>query len=414
MSFPLDDYPSDRVVLNGGRIVEESILDPDLAADVRASMEEWGEKSCLSVPISFNDEPVGMLVLIETERERRFSAKEIDLARGLGEQAAAAIHHARLYRRERSQNDRLLALLESSRVLAGSLDVTKVLDELRAGAAGLFGAQHVDVDVALARATTAATCPSRRRSRKPRTATTTPTSRGRPCSLDDLSAQGDGTRRTRPGELRRSLPRGGPLVLQGEAQGFVDVRLKGGHELGHDEMGLLQILAGQTAAAIVNARLYRTIERQAITDGLTGPLQPPLLLRAPQPGVRARPALRPPAVAADDRHRRLQALQRPLRSSRRRPRAGGGRPHPHRAAAPGSRPRGALRRRGVRRPPAQHAPRRRPGRGRPAGAPDRRPDARRSGAAPESDGRAHRGRAHPPAHRRRRRSRASATGRSPT
>ena len=109
MSFPLDDYPSDRVVLSEERIVEESIVDPDLAEDVRASMEEWGEKSCLSVPISFNDEPVGMLVLIETERERRFSAKEIDLARGLGEQAAAAIYHARLYSRERSQNDRLLA-----------------------------------------------------------------------------------------------------------------------------------------------------------------------------------------------------------------------------------------------------------------------------------------------------------------
>jgi diguanylate cyclase (GGDEF)-like protein len=61
-----------------------------------------------------------------------------------------------------------------------------------------------------------------------------------------------------------------PLVLQGETQGLLDVSLKGGHELGPDEMGLLQILAGQAAAAIVNARLYRTIEREAITDGLTG------------------------------------------------------------------------------------------------------------------------------------------------
>ena len=165
-SYQLDDYPSDRLVLNGGRVVEESIFDPALTADVRASMEEWGEKSCLSVPISFNDEPVGMLVLIENERERRFSAKEIDLARGLGEQAAVAIHHARLYRREQSQNDRLMALLETSRVLAGSLDVTKVLEELRAEAAGVFGAQHVDVDAVLlgdGRRLSASCCGSRRR-----------------------------------------------------------------------------------------------------------------------------------------------------------------------------------------------------------------------------------------------------------
>jgi diguanylate cyclase (GGDEF)-like protein len=266
-SLPLDDYPSDRVVLNGGRIVEESILDPDLPEDVRVSMEQWGEKSCLSVPISFNDEPVGMLVLIETERERHFSGKEVDLARGLGEQAAAAIHRARLYGREQSQNRRLMALLETSHVLAGSLDVTKVLDEMRAEAAGLFGAQHVGVEVVLlgdggrflplAAALAEATD-------------------------DDADAPGPALE---PDELsRRVMERGEPgqeragdlcrvvvpLVLQGETQGFVDVRLDGGHELGQDEMGLLQILAGQAAAAIVNARLYRTIERQAITDGLTG------------------------------------------------------------------------------------------------------------------------------------------------
>jgi len=269
MSFPLDDYPSDRIVLNGGRIVEESILDPDLAEDVRASMEAWGEKSCLSVPISFSDEPVGMLVLIETGRERRFSAKEIDLARGLAEQAAAAIHHARLYGREQSQNDRLLALLESSRVLAGSLDVTKVLEELRAGAAGLFGAQHVDVDAALmgddGRCLPLAAALAEAADGGDDTGVPAPA-----VSLDDLSARV--MRRGEPsqessGDLCRVVV---PLVLQGKTQGFVDVRLKGGHELGNDEMGLLQILAGQTAAAIVNARLYRTIERQAITDGLTG------------------------------------------------------------------------------------------------------------------------------------------------
>jgi len=269
MSWLLDDYPSVRVVLNGGRIVEESIRGPRLAEDVRASMEEWGAKSWLSVPVSFNDEPVGMLVLMETERERRFSAKEIDLARGLAEQAAAAMHRARLYRREQSQNDRLLALLESSRVLAGSLDVTKVLDELRAGAAGLFGAQRVDVEVALAgddgRYLTLAAALAEAADGKGDT-----DEPGPDVPLDELSARVMERRepgQESTGDLCRVVV---PLVLQGEAQGFVDVRLKGGHELGHDEIELLQILAGQTAAAIVNARLYGTIERQAITDGLTG------------------------------------------------------------------------------------------------------------------------------------------------
>jgi diguanylate cyclase (GGDEF)-like protein len=267
MSFQLDDYPSDRAVLNGGRVVEESILDPGLAPDVRTSMLEWGEKSCLSVPLSFDDEPVGILVLIETEHERRFSAKEIDLARGLGEQAAAAIHHARLYRREQSQNHRLMTLLETSRVLAGTLDVTKVLDGMRAEAAGVFGAERVDVDAVLlgddGRYLPLAAALADAEDDDAQEA-------GPALELDALSARV--MERREPGQeafgdLCRVVV---PLILQGEAHGFVDVRLTGGHELGHDEMGLLQILAGQAAAAIVNARLYRTIERQAITDGLTG------------------------------------------------------------------------------------------------------------------------------------------------
>ncbi len=46
----------------------------------------------------FRDLPYGLLVLIETERERRFTASEIELAEALAEQAAVAIEHARLYR----------------------------------------------------------------------------------------------------------------------------------------------------------------------------------------------------------------------------------------------------------------------------------------------------------------------------
>jgi diguanylate cyclase (GGDEF)-like protein len=210
-----------------------------------------------------------MLVLIETERERRFSAKEIDLARGLGEQAAAAIHHARLYRREQSQNHRLMTLLETSRVLAGSLDVTKVLDEMRAEAAGVFGAQHVSVDAVLL-GDDGRYLPLAAALADAVDGGDDAEDAGPALELDALSDRV--MERREPGqEVSGDLCRVVvPLVQQGEAQGFVDVRLKGGHELGHDEMGLLQILAGQAAAAIVNARLYRAIERQAITDGLTG------------------------------------------------------------------------------------------------------------------------------------------------
>ena len=129
--YPLDDYPSDRRVLEEGRVVQETLADEGLPEDVRGSMERWGEKACLNVPLIVEGEPLGILVLIETEDERVFDAGEVELARALGEQAATAIRHARLYRRGERQNRRLAALLETSRVLASSLDVSAVLGEVR-------------------------------------------------------------------------------------------------------------------------------------------------------------------------------------------------------------------------------------------------------------------------------------------
>ena len=101
-------------------------------------MEEWGEKACLNVPLIVEGERLGLLVLIETTRERVFGPAEVELARALGEQAAIAIRHARLYRRGELQNRRLVALLETSRVLVSSLDVGAVLGEVRREVAGLF------------------------------------------------------------------------------------------------------------------------------------------------------------------------------------------------------------------------------------------------------------------------------------
>ncbi|MEI6449750.1 MAG: diguanylate cyclase [Actinomycetes bacterium] len=95
--IPLGDSPSDRVLLENRRIVVETLSDPDIAADSRASMERWGEKTCLNVPLWFGDAPLGILVLIETRRERVFSREETELIGGIAEQAAGAIHNARLY-----------------------------------------------------------------------------------------------------------------------------------------------------------------------------------------------------------------------------------------------------------------------------------------------------------------------------
>ena len=98
-------------------------------------METWGEKSVLNVPFAFGDEPLGLLVIVETETERRFTREEIELVCGIGEQAAAALHNAKVYR-ELEQRQRETELLnEIARKITSSLRVEDIAESDRRRAA---------------------------------------------------------------------------------------------------------------------------------------------------------------------------------------------------------------------------------------------------------------------------------------
>ena len=242
--------------------MQESISDERLPADVRASMEDWGEKACLNVPLVIEGEPLGILVLTETRRERIFGRGEVELARALAEQAATAIRHARLYRRGQTQNRRLAALVETSRVLVSSLDVAAVLGEVRREVAGLFDVPGESVAMLVRRGDAFV-------SFDPGDGAAGPGEDVAAVELDELRSRAatDLAPAVSDGADRRLVV---PFVLGDAAEGLLDVRAGEGRAFSDDELDLLQILASQAAAALANAALYRTLERQAITDGLTG------------------------------------------------------------------------------------------------------------------------------------------------
>ena len=95
--FPLDETPDDRRALFGGEVFVETLSDPALHAGVREDMLRTGEKTLVNVPFRFAGEPLGMMILIETEAERDFTEDELDYLSAFGEQAAVALHNARLY-----------------------------------------------------------------------------------------------------------------------------------------------------------------------------------------------------------------------------------------------------------------------------------------------------------------------------
>jgi GGDEF domain-containing protein len=264
--YPLEEYPSDRVILNRGEVVEESLSDENLPLDVRDSMEQGGELSCLSVPLIYDCEPIGILVLNSTTRERHFGPQETELAKGLGEQAAVAIRHAQLYRRQERGNKRLLALLETSRVLATSLDAETVLAEMLDEVAELFAVPRDVVGIAL-RDPTGEFRPFTRA--QDADATSEPAATD-PIELDELQRQVIAKRSPAQDGDGHGVRLLMPLVFDDVAEGLIEVRAPRAHRLSDEEVGLVQVFTAQAASAMVNARLYQRLEQQAVTDGLTG------------------------------------------------------------------------------------------------------------------------------------------------
>jgi GGDEF domain-containing protein len=102
-TFSLANEPEERAFLEAKVVVQQLYSDPQLAGPTRAIMDKYGDLSYLNVPLVFGEQSFGVMVLVETEVERHWSDEEVALARALGEQAAVAIEHARLYRRVQDQ-----------------------------------------------------------------------------------------------------------------------------------------------------------------------------------------------------------------------------------------------------------------------------------------------------------------------
>lgn len=91
---PVDDTPGNRTLLQSSDPVVEQLSDPNVHPVTLGEMEHWGEKTVLNIPLRFRDRPVGIIMLIWTEAERRLRREELDFAMGIGEQVALALYQA--------------------------------------------------------------------------------------------------------------------------------------------------------------------------------------------------------------------------------------------------------------------------------------------------------------------------------
>jgi GAF domain-containing protein len=262
--LPLAKMPGNRAILDSRVPVIAQVADQGVDKRTRAKMAHWGEFTALNVPLFYKDEALGILMFIETEAERHYTPDELALAAGIGEQASIALQNARLYRRQEAQNARLLALLESSRAMTASLSAQQTVDGMKAEISNLLSGIDCKVGVHLGRdeggfETFAAQgerrSTSTRRLAKPDAIVIRALEQKRPVQVGPVK-----------GRTRLVIP----LLVKEEPSGFVDLSGRLDRPFSDDEIEVAQILANQTAVAVENARLYERIERQAITDGLTG------------------------------------------------------------------------------------------------------------------------------------------------
>ncbi len=252
--YALADRPGERAILEAAEAVQERISDAGLPEDRRRTMESWGQKTCLSLPLRASGAARGILRITTLDAERRFTPDEVELVEALSESASAAIQNARLFRAQGEESQRLLELFAVSRRLSSSFDRDAVVAALEEGAGKLLaGAPRARVWL---RGVQGRVAPA--------------TLDGSEAAADKLvlEALADGRTAEHVSAERSGIAV--PLAVKDQAEGAIVVETEGYRRFSSAERETLQVLANQAAAALENERLYRRAEQEAIRDGLTG------------------------------------------------------------------------------------------------------------------------------------------------
>ncbi len=289
----LATIPGFQQVINAREIL---VSYPDDAVDAITagpeSMAHRGELTALWAPVVYNDEVLGLIELTEKRRRRNFSEADKELVRRMAALAALALKNARDSRAAEARNRQLTALIDSSRAMTSTLDLDEVLDVVcrqAAHALATTSSYIYECDPAAD-----ATVWVAHYQRDPRHSFEEPL--GTVYPLEDLPQDREVFAQRRPVQVCLDDPDLDPRVREQlidweEAASLMVPLIVGDAVVGAlevsettdrrhftaEETALCMALGEQAGTAIRNAQLYRQlqdqkalIERQAITDGLTG------------------------------------------------------------------------------------------------------------------------------------------------
>ena len=264
----------------------ESLIVPDVQADERHfkgvdQQTGLSLRSILSVPLMAKRDVIGVLQVMDTEANR-FSPTDLELLEPLAAAAASAIHNARLYEQIQHRMESLTNLNRASQVIASSLDVEEVLEQIVELAGSVVNSNYtsvalLDEEEKPVRGTEyfIGMPPISQRIRG-RGVTSLVLGSGQAVIVDVISGEGEMNPPVRwfDGELIKANPvavtagirsfAAIPIQAKGRTMGVLFV-----HSLQpgtfHGQLSLLTTFANQAAVAIENARLYEQARRDAET-----------------------------------------------------------------------------------------------------------------------------------------------------
>jgi len=263
--YALDDFPATRRVLEAGQPLAIRVGNPDADPAEVALLRQLGCASMLMLPLAVGGRAMG-LVELDDRREREFAVSDIRLCQALADQAAVAIENARLFEEARRQAAELAALNKTGQALTSTLDLDVVLTMAIAEATSLLHAEGATVllhDTATSELFFAACVgPGAeallgRRMRASAGIAGWVLREGKPALIRDARSDPRFYQNIDAvtGLTTRSLL-AVPLRYRDRVIGVIEVINTASGSFSEHDLDLLNTLAGSTAVAIENARLY--------------------------------------------------------------------------------------------------------------------------------------------------------------
>jgi excisionase family DNA binding protein len=118
MKYTLNQFPMARRAIEGHESITVNVSDPHADPAEVAIMRRDGDRCLLILPMVHQGESIGLIEVLDHQRERRFSRQEMRLANAVAAQAAVALHNATVFAQLKRSDEDALTLRHAIETIA--------------------------------------------------------------------------------------------------------------------------------------------------------------------------------------------------------------------------------------------------------------------------------------------------------